>query len=348
MTKVTKGANRRATINDVARAAQVSRQTVSNVVNRPDRVAPDTRARVEAEIERLAYRPSSAAKSLREQRAGAVGLELNTLGHGRRGDIIYPFTVELSIGARGHDCHIVTFGSDSDRPSITGYEAMVRARLVDAFVLADTHHDDPRPAWLDKAGIPYATFGRVWDAPDFTGWADVDGAAGTSAAVDHLVAEGYSRVGFLGWPEGSATGDDRRRGWREACERHGIYRESLQASTIQELHPAEEAAAPLIEAVGTGGAIVCVSDVIALAVQQVLLQSGRRPGIDLGITGFDGSPLAEMNDISSVEQPLDQIADELLSQISDRLAGQPLPEQGTLLTPTFVPRASSRRGVEHA
>ena len=59
-------------------------------------------------------------------------------------------------------------------------------RLVDAFLLADTHHGDPRPPWLEAHGIPYATFGRVWDDPTFTRWVDVDGGAGTRAAVRAL------------------------------------------------------------------------------------------------------------------------------------------------------------------
>ena len=70
----------RATIVDVARAAEVSRQTVSNVVNNPQRVAPATLERVHREIERLGFRPSLAARSLKQERANALGIELNSLG----------------------------------------------------------------------------------------------------------------------------------------------------------------------------------------------------------------------------------------------------------------------------
>ena len=69
---------------------------------------------------------------------------------------------------------------------IEGYRLMRARGLVDAFVLADTHHGDPRPPWLDENGIPFAAFGRVWDDPTNTSWVDVDGAAGTRAAVGAL------------------------------------------------------------------------------------------------------------------------------------------------------------------
>ena len=63
----------RATIVDVARAAGVSRQTVSNAVNKPDRVAPDTLARVQREVERLGYTPNAAAQQLRSHKATPTG-----------------------------------------------------------------------------------------------------------------------------------------------------------------------------------------------------------------------------------------------------------------------------------
>ena len=336
----------RATINDVAAAASVSRQTVSNVVNRPERVAPATRARVQAEIERLGYRPSSAAKSLRQQRAGAVGIELNTLGAQARNDVVYPFVVELAIHARAHHCHIVTFASDADTPSIGGYEQMISARLVDAFVLGDTHHGDPRPGYLASERIPYAAFGRVWDDPTVTTWADVDGRSGTAAAVEHLLAEGYERIAFLGWPRGSETGDDRCAGWRDALQRAGRYDESLRLETVQELAPAREQAHHLLGRLGPGDAVVAVSDVVALATVQEVLGRGLRPGADIGVTGFDGSAMAAMHDITTLEQPLDAISDHLLEMISRALAGGAPPEHGVLVAPDLIIRTSSRRTAD--
>lgn len=343
MTAPSRPGIQRATINDVARAANVSRQTVSNVVNRPERVAVGTRERVAAEISRLGYRPSSAAKSLRQQRAGAIGIELNTLGAKARSEVVYPFVVDLSIQAREHACHIVTFGSEAATPSISGYEAMIRARLVDAFVLADTHHGDPRPAFLDAERIPYATFGRVWDEPGFTRWADVDGRAGTRMVTEHLLAQGYERIGFLGWPTGSATGDDRREGWRETLAAAGLLDESLTAETVQDLAQARRAAADLVARVGPRGAIVGVSDVVALGALHAAQGAGHTVGKDFGVTGFDGSSLAAMNDLTTLGQPLDLIAGHLLTMISCSLAGLPDPDAGVLVEPTLHPRASSRR-----
>lgn len=342
---MTPGSARRSTINDVAHAAGVSRQTVSNVVNRPERVATGTRSRVEAAITRLGYRPSSAAKSLREQRAGAIGIELNALGSTTGSETLYPFLVELSLQAREHDSHMVTFGSRAERPATSAYESMVRARLVDAFVFADTHVGDPRPAYLRAQSVPFATFGRVWDDPSFTAWADVDGHAGVMAAIDHLSARGYRKIGFLGWPAGSPVGDDRRRGWRDGCGRHGLYDASLAAETTQSPTAAMEAARPLIEAVGRGGAIVCVSDLVALGARQAAQELGLTVGSDLGLVGFDGTAIAELYDLTTIEQPLADVAAHLLSIVTSQLAGGPPPSRGALLAPSLVVRSSTSRTV---
>ena len=207
----------RATIVDVARAAEVSRQTVSNVVNNPQRVAPATLERVHREIERLGFRPSLAARSLKQERANALGIELNSLGVRRLGSILDSFFVELTVASRQRDAHLVPFAAaEHDRP-IPAYQDLVASNLVDAFILTDTRHDDPRPGWLREHGIPFAAFGRIWDDPGFTWWVDVDGFAGVATAVQHLLGAGYDRVGFLGWPAGSPVGDERRAGWLGAA-----------------------------------------------------------------------------------------------------------------------------------
>ena len=144
----------RATIVDVARAAEVSRQTVSNVVNNPQRVAPETLERVHREIERLGFRPSLAARSLKQERANALGIELNSLGVRRLGSILDSFFVELTVASRHRDAHLVPFAAaEHDRP-IPAYQDLVASNLVDAFILTDTRRDDPRPPWLRDHGPP--------------------------------------------------------------------------------------------------------------------------------------------------------------------------------------------------
>ncbi len=134
-------------------------------------------------------------------------------------------------------------------------------------------------------------------------WVDVDGAAGTRAATRHLLDHAGSRIGFLGWPAGSGTGDDRDRGWREATSRAGtsgprwFVDESL--GLAREVAGVELAANPAVDA------IVCASDALAIGAHLAATALGRP---ELPVVGFDNTPAAEALGISSVEQLPEQVA----------------------------------------
>jgi DNA-binding LacI/PurR family transcriptional regulator len=328
----------RVTILDVAAAAGVSRQTVSNAVNAPERLSEETLARVRAEIARLGFRPSRAARILKQERAGAWGLEFDSRGVGRLGSVLDEFLVLLTVGSRRHDSHIVPFVAEDPRDPCAAYDDLIASRIADGFVLTDTRREDPRPAHLTSRGVPFAAFGRIWDDPTETRWVDVDGAAGTEQAVRHLADQGYERIGFLGWPPGSPVGDDRRAGWARTGEALGVTDPAWDVGTHQDLEEAAAAAAPVIDALGRGGALVCASDLLAVGAWEVLVSRGWTIGRDFGLVGFDDTTLAESLRLTSLRQPLADAVEHVLN-----LLGQPEldPGHGVLLHPELVVRASS-------
>lgn len=333
----------RATINDVARAAGVSRQTVSNAINAPERVRPETLDRVLRQIDLLGYRPSASARSMRSRRAGAVGMEINAVTR-YASDVAQPMLTELTVQAPRFDVHLVPFAHGSVFPAVEGYQEMVRRSLVDAFVFADTHTGDPRPDWLVEEQIPFATFGRIYGHPELTCWVDVDGRAGTAAAVEHVVDRGYAAVGYLGWPrheQDGAVTEDRREGWSTAVDRLGAR--GPEGETPQELGAAMNAARVLLDDLGPGDAVVCGSDLIGLGVAYAAAERGLQVGADLGIVGFDGSVVAARHGLTTVVQPFDALAERMLRVVHDQLAGGAPPPSGQLLTPTLALGASTDR-----
>ena len=333
----------RATLVDVAAAAGVSRQTVSNVLNAPERVSPETAERVRVHIDRLSFRPNTAAQALRRRRAAALGLQVSCPDGHSLGTLAEPFLYELTAAARSRDVHVVTFSAaDPDDPTAE-YERLLGVRAVDGFLLTDTRHDDPRPRWLRAREVPHASFGRIWDEPEVRSWVDVDGCAGIAAGVHHLAEQGYRAVGFLGWPEGSPVGDDRRTGWRSACEARGWSTDGLAATATQDVHAAAAAVAPVLDRLGEGAALVCASDTLALGAWTAVRERGLRPGVDVGVVGFDDSAIAEAFDLTSLRQPLAEIAQTMLALLTDDVAAPPA--EGALLQAAVVQRASSRRSA---
>ena len=339
----------RATLVDVALAAQVSRQTVSNVLNNPGKVSPSTTARVRFEIDRLNFRPNLAARSLRQRKANAVGIELNATGRHRLGNIQDSFLVELTVTAREQDAHIITFAVEDYLEPIAEYERLLATQMVSGFVLTNTRHGDPRPAWLRDHEVPFVSFGQVWDDPAFTAWADVDGGSGLAQGVHHLFAQRYAPIGYLGWPQGSPVGDDRRSGWVTATTELGIHDPALEEVPPQDLPSAAAAVRSLLDRVGTGGAIVCASDTLAFIAYQVMRDQGLRPGTDIGLIGFDDTDFAQEFGLTSVQQPLAEIAQTLLTHLTRAESGAEAPTHGILFDPVVIPRRSTNRhGTGHS
>jgi len=298
---------------------------------------------VRSEIDRLNFRPNLAARSLRQRKANALGIELNATGRHRLGNIQDSFLVELSLTAREQDAHIITFAVQDYLEPISEYERLLATQMVSGFVLTNTRHDDPRPAWLRDHDVPYVSFGRVWDDPTFTAWADVDGGAGTAQGVRHLVQQGYGPIGYLGWPDGSPVGDDRRSGWVTATTELGIHDPALQEVPPQDVPFAAAAVQSLIKRIGIGGAIVCASDTLAFVTYQVLRDQGLRPGTDIGLIGFDDTDFAQAFGLTSVRQPLAQIAQKLIVCLARAESGASAPTDGFLFDPVVIPRSTTDR-----
>lgn len=336
----------RATLHTVARAAGVSRQTVSNVLNDPAKVQPATADRVREAIESQSYRPFEAARQLRTGRSHTVGLCLPPGGDGINGSVLDRFLHALTEHAQLAGYRITLFTAGDDADEIAGYERLLATNALDGFVLTSTHHGDPRTAWLLARAVPFVTFGRPWSTGDQPvaahAWVDVDGAAGTRAATTHLLEAGHRHIAFLGWPAGSGVGDDRREGWRSAMA--GVVRslDGLDLAVEDDVTAGQAA----VDAALAGGfapsAVVCASDSLALGARG----SALRRGVRLDVVGFDDTPVAAALGLSSVAQPLVLAAEAvvalLLSQLERARSPARTPAEPThrLLEPALVLRGS--------
>lgn len=330
----------RPTLSDVARQAQVSRQTVSNVINTPQMVKEDTRARVLAAIEQTGYRLNTAARQLRTGRSHQIGLAIRPMASGGNRQVLDQFLHALAERAQQHDHRIVVFAASDEQAELDQYESLVENADLDGFVLTDTHPSDPRTQWLTEHQVPFVTFGRPWEPRGASySWVDVDGAAGVHEATTHLLTSNYRSVAFLGWPEGSGSGDDRRSGWERAVSEHGA-RTVLQARVENTVEAAAVGARELFAA--GADAVVCASDTLAigtLTVARELLARGDATD-PIGIVGFDDSPIAQTLGLSSVSQEVDDVADDVITALLNQVSSRTQPYQ-RLVTPRLVIRNSS-------
>ncbi|MCU1437059.1 MAG: LacI family transcriptional regulator [Naasia sp.] len=322
------------TVLDVARVAGVSRQTVSNVINAPELVREETRQRVKTAIAALGYQPHASARRLRTRQSSTIGVRLDQARDGISGNLLDRFLHAMTLQADARGRRVLLFAASDAHDEVEHIRRLSDGADADTFVLTSTEHGDARVAWMLENHVPFVTFGRPWGAEDMTthAWVDVDGRAGTAAATDHFLDQGLQRIGLLGWPQPSGTGDDRRRGWEEALAARGIALDpALTAESPDDVGTAESVVAEWWRSGADVEALVCVSDSLALGASMAMQRAGR----SVPVVGFDNTPVARALGISSVEQRTDLVAASVLDLL---LAPGAAGSRQRLITPELVVR----------
>ena len=340
------------TVDDVAAAAAVSRQTVSNVLNAPDIVRESTRVRVQEAIDRLGYRPHASARRLRTRTSSTIGFRLDPLRDGISGAVLDRFVHKLAEQTDARGLRVMIFTADGPEDELAHISRLRDGSDIDAFILIATFHGDPRISWLIEHDVPFVSFGRPWgstvDDPRHR-WVDVDGRAGVRDATRHLRASGAHRVAYIGWPSPSGTGDERRAGWEEACGLDVDDRRRYQVVTVDGVDQGVRSARELLALDAAPDAIVCASDSLALGARMAADAAGLT---DLPVVGFDNTPVAAAVGLSSIDQPLDEVVAAALTQLFGPTGGtvRPNPDSNEeptnrLLVPRLVERRSSHRAL---
>lgn len=342
------------TVDDVAERAGVSRQTVSNVLNSPEIVREGTRLRVESAIAELGYRTHASARRLRTRQSSTIGVRLDPISNGISGSVLDRYLHALTEQADARGMRIMLFTALDEDDEIRHYERLRDGADVDAFVLTGTRYDDPRIEWLARERMPFVAFGRPWgsarlDDPERL-WVDVDGQAGLRMATEHLIGRGHRHIGYLGWPAGSGTGDDRRRGWELAmASAFGSTAEDLAGlatETDEGVPTARRAIETLVRTRTDLEALVCASDSLALGAMMAVREAGMP---HFPVFGFDNTPVAQAVGLSSVDQRLADVASGTFELLMGATGRRVLPHgfaagddpRHRLITPQLVVRRSS-------
>jgi DNA-binding LacI/PurR family transcriptional regulator len=303
------------TIQDVARAAGVGRQTVSNVLNGSGRVGEAARARVLEAVATLGYHPHHGARSLRSRRTRQMAYVLPPVQLFPGNYVMQQFLQALAAASGRKGYSMVTVVPDGDPRD--EMRRLIASRSVDAFLLSELQPTDPRVLLLAEAGMPFACFGRTGSSlPQH--WVDIDNHAAIVAVVEHVLARGFTRIAFAGYRSGNHWDHERAAGFRDGLARHGI---PVDEADVLELD--EASARRKIRSLLTGarpgerpGAIVTGSDRLAAIIYGVAAELRLRIGRDLGVTGFDGSTAADMLHprLTGVTVPVEEIARRMVAR----------------------------------
>ena len=173
-----------ATLATVAAAAGVSRQTVSNALNSPELLRPDTLERVQQAIDELGYTPNRAARNLRTRTSHLVGLRLDPAVEGTASGLMDRFLHSLVESCKEAGLHVLLFTAEDVSDPLDGYDALLRSAAVDAFVVTDTYRGNP------QAGVARRAAGAVRRLRPALGRAAGGASRGSTSTVAPASARG--------------------------------------------------------------------------------------------------------------------------------------------------------------
>ncbi|GAB3981449.1 LacI family DNA-binding transcriptional regulator [Actinoallomurus acanthiterrae] len=327
-------------IREVAQRAGVSPGTVSNVLNRPERVAAPTRARVEQAIRELGFVRNGSAATLRAGQSRAIGLVVLDVGN--------PFFVAVARGVedvvsdRDHAVILCNSGESPDREA-RNLRVLAEQR-VRGVLITPTDEDLSRLDLLRQRGVAVVLVDHP--ATGDVCSVSVDDVAGGDLAVAHLLARGAERLAYVTGPLAIRQCADRRKGARRALRTAGLPARALEDVVVPEMNASGGAlAAEKLLAGDLPDAIFCANDLLALGVLRALAQAGVRVPDDVTLIGYDDIEFssAAAVPLSSIRQPtyqLGKIATELLLDECDAPAGHA--HQQIMFQPELVVRESSR------
>lgn len=326
------------TLEDVARAAGLSRATVSRVVNGGALVSPRSREAVDRAIAQLGYSPNLAARMLVTKRSGVVGVLVPETDERVFTDPFFAGAVRGATDAfPGEDTQVILAMSKTGEAPERLLDFLVSGR-VDAAVIV-SHHGTGLARAASKLTQPVVFVG----APTVPGllYVDIDQHAAAGRATRYLVERGCTRIATITGPLDMPVGVARRQGFLDAMSQAGL-RPVAKPEGDFTVESGAAAAERLLARHPRIDGIFAASDAMAAGAIRTILAAGRQVPEDVAVVGFDDALIATQTrpTITTMTNPAQQMARQAATMVRQLLEGGPRPEP-VLLVSDLVIRQSA-------
>lgn len=313
--------------------------TVSNVLNRPDRVAPATRERVQAAISKLGFVRNASARQLRSGEISTIGTVVL--------DVANPFFTEMARGIEDRlavdDLTLMLASSDENPEREARYLRLFAEHGVRGVLATPSQGSIDGLLALRELGIPVVLLDATSPVPELSSVA-VDDVRGAALAIEHLLAQGHRRIGFINGPLNLRQCVDRRDGVLQALATRGLDpAETLVQVSVDNLNADAGDAAVGTMLAGDGerpSAIFCVNDLTALGALRALREARLAVPEEMAVVGYDDVSFASMltTPLTSVRQPTHTIGWTAADILLRTGLGEP---ENVVFEPELIVRASS-------
>lgn len=326
------------TISEVAKEANVSRATVSHVINNTRFVSEETRQRVEQAINELGYRPNILARSLRLGETLTLGLILPDSSNTFFAEI--GRSIEIAAFESGYSVILCNSGEDPDKESL--YIDVLTKKQVDGIILVPTciHCDAIRS--LKKLQVPIVLMDR--ELTDLVlDTVLVDNRMGGLIATRYLISLGHQRIACIAGPSSTNPSAQRLQGYKQALEEARIpFDESLVRIGDFSALSGWSLGNGLLSITEPPTAIFACNDMMAIGLLRATHEKGIRVPDDLSLIGFDDiEPVSfTIPPLTTIAQPKIEISEKAIKFLIQRINNPQRDPQYEILPVSLVVRDS--------
>ena len=330
-------------IREVAKRAGVSLGTVSNVLNHPEIVAPETLQKVQQAIDEIGFVRNGSARQLRVGSSQHIGLIVL--------DVANPFFTEVARGvedlANQAGYIVILCNSDDSVEKENHYLHVLEEQRTQGVLITPVQNDARYLQRLRQHGIAVVLLDRPSRIKDLCSVA-VDDVQGGELATSHLLEAGHTRIGFVHGPLSIRQVADRKRGVIRAVKTAGLDPESTIvdiAAQAQSARAGEECVEQLLSVKRRPTAVFCTNDLLALGLMRGLIKHGISIPGDMALVGYDDVEFASVlsTPLTSIRQPKYELgraaAELLLDEAQNPTSHQ---HKHIVYLPELIVRESSR------
>lgn len=328
----------RITMEHVAKAAGVSKSTVSQFLNkRYEYMSDETRLKIKAAIDKLGYQPNYIARSLKQKRTSTIAIIV--------ANIVHRFSTEVCRAIEDYchefDMHAIICNADDNPVKEKRYVEMLRAKQVDGLILFPTGQNMDMYQSMVEEGYPLVFIDRRLEGIDVPSVV-VNNEQSTEEAIGHLIDKGHRKIAIITQPLTISTRAERVAGYKKALNKYGlpIDERYMISGKISELNDKLQR---LFQLDDPPTALLAGNDLVFMEVFQFLRNKKISIPGQVSLIVFDNIPFAHFSEppITTIAQPAYQMGKKAAEVLMRLIEKEPLAPRQYVFPCELIIRESS-------
>lgn len=327
------------TLMDIATKANVSKTTVSMVLNnKPNNISEKTKNNIFEIAKELEYVPNSLARGLSTKKSYTIGVLVP--------DIQNPFfnqmikVIEKILEEKGYSIIICNNYSNKERER--NNIRLLLSKIVDGVIIAAVDDSDENFSMLEKNKVPFVIVDRIVDNDEKYNSVFCDNKLGINMGMDYLYSKGKRKIGFVSGNKDMAVANIRLQSYIEKSIELGVYDKDFNIQDEFTMEGGFNATKRLLAKNKKIDSIFYSSDIMAIGGIKYLLRSGYKIPEDISILGFDNINIGSFiePELTTIAQPIDDIVKESANMLIALMDDKSLERSSKIKKPFLVERAT--------